>query len=122
MTFVSSSANITTNTNTNLQSITQASELLAKINSGIDVFTQSYLKYFLDYGIYIMEGIFGVILLSSLMLLLGAVSSHIFDLFSCKKMVNGGWCLLGLIYLGIIAIAISFMVVGGVSHIFCTYF
>ena len=56
------------------------------------------------------------------MLLLGVVSSHIFDLFTCKKMVNGGWCLLGLIYVGIVAMMISFMVVGGVSHVFCNYF
>ena len=69
-----------------------------------------------------MEGIFGIILLSSLMLLLGVISSHIFDLFSCKRMVNGGWCLLGLIYIGVVGIMVSFMVVGGVSHVFCQYF
>ena len=61
-------------------------------------------------------------MLASLMLLLGVISSHIFDLFTCKTMVNGGWCLLGLIYIGIVLIMISFMVVGGVSHVFCNYF
>ena len=63
-----------------------------------------------------------MVLLSSLMLLLGVISSHIFDLFSCKKMVNGGWCLLGLVYVGIVAVMVALMVIGGVSHIFCNYF
>ena len=63
-----------------------------------------------------------MVLLSSLMLLLGVVSSHVFDLFSCKKMVNGGWCLLGVIYVGVVGVMVSLLVVGGVSHVFCGYF
>jgi len=63
-----------------------------------------------------------VVLLASLMFLLGMISSHIFDLFTCKKMVNGGWCLLGMIYVGIVIVMVSLVTIGGVSHVFCDYF
>ena len=56
------------------------------------------------------------------MSLLGLISSHIFDLFTCRKMVNGGWCLFGIIYCIVLVMMVFFMVLGGVSNIFCSYF
>ena len=50
------------------------------------------------------------------------ISSHIFDLFACRKIVNGGWCLFGLIYFAVLGTMLFFMVIGSVSHIFCNYF
>jgi hypothetical protein len=61
-------------------------------------------------------------LLGSLISLLGMISSHIFDLFTCKKMVNIGWGLFGLTYVAVMAVMVFFMVIGGVSNSFCTYF
>ena len=52
----------------------------------------------------------------------GMISSHVFDLFTCKKMVNGGWCLLGLFYFGVVGSMVFLMIIGGVSHVFCDYF
>ena len=129
MTFVSSASVIANNTNSNLNSITQATNMLASINAALNVFSSTYLTYMTNYAIYIMEAIFGVILLASLMLLLGTyfhhlgmISSHVFDLFTCKKMVNGGWCLLGLFYFGVVSSMVFLLIIGGISHIFCDYF
>ena len=80
-----------------------------------------YFNYVSNYGIYAMEAIFAVILLGSLIFLLGMVSSHIFDLFSCSKMVNGGWCLFGFVYAGVLVILLFFLMVGGSSYLFCDY-
>jgi hypothetical protein len=122
MTFVSSASTVANNTNNNLNSITQATDVLANVNAALNVFSTTYLAYMTDYAIYAMEAVFGVILLGSLMLLLGMISSHVFDLFTCKKMVNGGWCLLGLLYFGVVGSMVFLLVIGGVSHVFCDYF
>jgi len=71
MTFVSSASTIANNTNKNLNSITQATDVLANVKLALDVFSTTYMSYMTDYAIYIMEAIFGVILLASLMLILG---------------------------------------------------
>lgn len=66
-----------------------------------------------------MEAAFGLILLGSIISLLGVISTHIFDLFTCKKMVNGGWILFGFIYFAVVGVMMLFLVVGGVSQSFC---
>lgn len=120
--FSSSASNIVLNTNNNLESITVASSLLTKINVSLDFFKNQYLRYATDYGIYIMEAAFGLILLASLMSVLGVISTHLFDLFKCTKMVNAGWILLGLGYLCVLAVLIVMLVIGSTSHTFCQYF
>lgn len=120
--FSSSASNIVLNTNNNLESITVASSLLTKINVSLDFFKNQYLRYATDYGIYIMEAAFGLILLASLMSVLGVISTHLFDLFKCTKMVNAGWILLGLGYLCVLAVLIVMLVIGSTSLTFCQYF
>lgn len=119
MMFSSSATNIALNTNNNLESITVASSLLTNIQAYLDVFKTKYLSVALDKGIYIMEGIFGLILLASLMSVLGVISTHLFDLFKCTKMVNAGWVLLGFGYLLVLAVLILMLIIGGTSHTFC---
>ena len=71
MTFVSSASTVANNTNKNLNSITQATEVLNNVNAALSLFSSTYLKFMTSYAIYVMEAIFGIILLASLMLLLG---------------------------------------------------
>ena len=71
MTFVSSASTVANNTNKNLNSITQATEVLNNVNVALSLFSSTYLKFMTSYAIYVMEAIFGIILLASLMLLLG---------------------------------------------------
>jgi hypothetical protein len=79
-------------------------------------------RYATDYGIYAMEAAFGLILLASLMSLLGVISTHLFDLFKCTRMVHAGWVLLGIGYLTVLAVMLAMLAIGGVSHSFCDYF
>ena len=121
MTFASSASNITYNTNNNLQSITQVTTLLQNVNTALNNFDTNYLSYTIDYAIYGLEVVFGIILLASLISLMGLISTHIFDLFACTKMVNTGWILFGLLYFVIVGVLVAFLGIGGVSHTLCTY-
>jgi hypothetical protein len=70
-------------------------------------------------GLYMVQAIFGVILLGSLISLLGIISSHIFELYGCKQLVHGGWTLLGFMYFAVLGVLFIFMSVGGISYSFC---
>ena len=54
MTFVSSASNITANTNSNLPTITRATDLLTNLELGMNVFSSTYLNYFTGYGVYML--------------------------------------------------------------------
>lgn len=105
-----------------MESITIATSLLSGIQEGVAQFSNKYIAYATDYGIYAMEAIFGLILLASLISVLGMLSTHIFDLLKCTKMVNGGWVLFGLTYFAVVGVLFMMLVVGGVSYCFCDYF
>lgn len=122
MLFASSASNITYNTNSNLQSITGVTSLLSNLQVGLTKFSNDYLSYASNYGIYVMEAIFGLILLGSMISLLGLLSTHIFDLLKCIKMVHGGWVLYGFMYFAVVAVMFAMLVIGGVSNSFCEYF
>jgi uncharacterized membrane protein len=119
MLFASSASNITYNTNANLQSITGVTSLLNKIQVGLTTFSNNYIAYATNYGIYVMEAIFGLILLASMISLLGLLSTHIFDLLKCIKMVHGGWALYGFAYFAVVGVTFAILVIGGVSNSFC---
>ena len=117
-----SAANITSNTNSNLQSITIASTYLNNIKVSIETFKTNFIDIALGSGLYIVQAIFGVILLGSLVSLLGIISSHIFELYGCKQMVHGGWVLLGFMYFAVVGVLFIFLAVGGLSYNFCDYY
>jgi hypothetical protein len=117
-----SAANITSNTNSNLQGITIASTYLDNIQVSINSFKTNFIDVALGSGLYIVQAIFGVILLGSLVSLLGIISSHIFELYGCKQMVHGGWVLLGCMYFSVLGVLFIFLAVGGLSYNFCDYY
>lgn len=122
MTFSNSIPSITSNTNINLQKITQVTNQLNYSQQSWDKFNSDYLNYATDLGIYVIEALFGTILLATLITLLGLISTHIFDIFACKKMVNAGWALFGIQYFALLVVLFVFLTIGGVSYCFCQYF
>lgn len=54
--------------------------------------------------------------------ILGIIFTYLFKLFTCKKLVNSGWVLFGLLYFGIIMVLFIFLSFGGLSYSFCKYF
>jgi hypothetical protein len=117
-----SAASVTVNANLNLQGITIASSYLTGIQDSVKLFTSTYLDYSLTTGIYIMQAIFGVIVLGSLIALMGVVSTHIFDILRCSKLVVGGWVLIGLAFFGVLGVLLVWLAIGGVGASFCQYY
>jgi len=70
----------------------------------------------------VFETVFGVVLAGSLVILLGLVATHVFDVLACRNMVHLGWAVYGISYVGVIAITFFVLSVGGISYNFCTYF
>lgn len=117
-----SAQNITANTNSNLQSISVASTYLAAIKLSVEGFQERFISVAMGQGLYVVQAVFGVILLGCLISLLGIISSHIFELFGCKNLVYGGWVLLGFMYFAVLGVLFIFLTVGGLSYSFCEYF
>ena len=69
-----------------------------------------------------VQSVLGVVLGSSLIMLLGLVATHAFDVLGCRNMVHLGWTVYGLAYIGLIATAFLLLSLGSVSYNFCTYF
>lgn len=59
---------------------------------------------------------------ASLLIILGVVSTHLFDILACKSMVNLGWVLYGITYFGVIAIVFVFLAMGNLGYTFCSYY
>jgi len=122
MMFSNSVGSITINTNLNLQKITIVTNQLNISQANIDYINQNYLTYATGLGIYVIEALFGTILLATLITLLGLISTHIFEIFACKRLVNAGWVLFGFQYFGVLVVVLAFLTVGGISYCFCQYF
>lgn len=69
-----------------------------------------------------LQIVYGVALTGSLVLLLGLVSSHSFELLSCRYMVHLGWTIYALIYFGVIYLTYTLLSLGSISYNFCSYF
>jgi len=89
--------------------------------STITTFVTSYLNYSISPGILLVEAVYGIVLLSTMLSIIGIIFTYLFKLFTCKKLVNGGWVLFGLLYFGITATVFLLLSFGGLSHSFCNY-
>jgi hypothetical protein len=116
-----SAQNITNNTNSNLQGISIASKYLSNIELSINSF-QTFVSFALNPGLYIVQAVFGVVLLGCMLSLLGLISSHVFAIYGCRHLVHGGWGLLGFMYFAVLGVLFVFLAVGGLSYSFCQYF
>jgi hypothetical protein len=85
----------------------------------VTAFETSFVKVAVNTGLYIMQAIFGAVLLASMISLLGIISTHIFDLFVCKKFVHTGWVMFGFLYFAVVFVLFILLAVGGLSYNFC---
>ncbi len=91
----------------------------------ISEYETTHQEYFIDsFGklLSILEGVFAFVLTGSLLVLLGVISSHVFDIYNCRTMVHLGWTIFGLTYVAIIGLTFVFLSVGSVGYGFCSYF
>jgi hypothetical protein len=95
---------------------------LKTVNSEMDVFSTAYFSKLFSTGVSFLQGVIGFVLAASLLTLLGIISTHIFDLFICRKMVHLGWAIFGLSYVGVIILTFIFFSLGSLGFGFCNYF
>lgn len=120
---LANSANsITVNTNLALQAMAQNSNYLDAINVSLDSFSASIFDSLFNWGLYLIQGILGFVLAASLLIILGILGTHWFQLYSCKTIVHLGWVAYGVTYFGVVALCFIFFSLGGISYQFCTFY
>lgn len=53
---------------------------------------------------------------------MGVISTHVFDILRCGKLVLGGWVLLGFSFFGVLGVLLVWLAVGGIGTSFCQYY
>lgn len=95
---------------------------LGIVISQYDTFSKQYFDDSFGTFLSIFQSVFGLALAGSLVVLLGAASTHLFDLLACRKMVHLGWTIYGFTYIGVIVVAFIGLSMGSISYGFCQYF
>ncbi len=95
---------------------------LDQIEAQLKIFSADYFDKLFDWGMYVIEGLVGLILAGSVFILFGVISTHILDIMACRSMVNLGWIIYALTYFGIVVLTFMFLSMGSVGYSFCNYF
>jgi len=85
-------------------------------------FSSKYFVSSFSTAISAFQGIFAVALTGSLLVLLGVLATHLFDLLSCRMMVHLGWAIFGIVYVGVIVVTFVVLSVGSIGYGFCNYY
>ena len=116
-----SANNISATTAANLDSITLAVTYLNSIKAAVEWFDQRVLKAVDEQYLYIAEGVYGAVLLASMLLLLAILSTHTFGILGCTGLVKVGWVLLGVVYLAVVVVLAGLIGLGGGTYTYCQY-
>ena len=85
-------------------------------------FAQQYFVESFALALTVFQAVFAFALTASLLALLGLVSTHCFDMLTCRRMVHLGWTVFGLSYIGVILVTFFALSVGSISYGFCAYY
>ena len=88
----------------------------------MDTFSLQYFDNYFSYAIYLQQAVIGFILTGSLLILVGGLSTHCFEIFECRYLVHCGWCFYGLMYTGVLILGFITLSMGSVGYNFCMYF
>lgn len=119
---VDSANTIAANTNSSQQTLTMYQGQLDSIEVQLKDFSVQYFDQLFDWGMYVVEGVVGLVLAGSVFILFGVISTHILDIMACRSMVNLGWVIYGLMYFGVIALTFIFLPMSSIGYTFCNYF
>lgn len=95
---------------------------LDSIEVQLKTFSTDYFDQLSNWGLYVIEGLVGLILAGSIFILFGVISTHILDIMACRSMVNLGWVIYAFSYFGVVALTFIFLSMGSVGYTFCNYF
>lgn len=117
---LATSANtMTANLNLAIDAMTLNSNYITSIQVSLDAFNKALFDQVFNWGLYLIQGIMAFILTASLLLILGIVATHCFELYTCKTSVHLGWVAYGVTYFGIVMLTFAFLSFGGISYQFC---
>jgi hypothetical protein len=95
---------------------------MTSIQISLDSFRANIFDNVFNWGLYLIQGVLGLVLAASLLLLLGLVAVHFFDFLACKTSVHLGWVAYGVTYFGIVVLCFLFFSLGGLSYQFCEFY
>jgi len=117
-----SAINISANANTCLNSLSMTTNFLDGITVAVGTFSSTVFDKIFNWGLYLIEGVLAFIMAASMLILLGVIATHSFELFSCKTSVHLGWIAYGITYFGVVAISFILLALGGMSYSFCQFY
>ena len=116
---VESSTTIQTNAVAAQSTLAMYIRQIEVVNDELDEFADKFFGSYFSYSIYIIQGVIGFVLVSSLLILTGGLSTHCYEIFECRYMVHCGWIIYGLMYFGVLVLAYVTMGLGEVGYAAC---
>ncbi len=92
------------------------------MKDNMDILKTNFFDSIQDWGIYVVEVIFGFILVASLAILIGTVSTSFLEMYDCRYFIHFGWVVYGLAYFGIVFIVFLMLSYGSLGYSFCQYY
>ena len=113
---------IQANTALSQSSLSFYEDQLNTLKANMDLFKASFFDNITDWGIYVLEVIIGFILVASLAILIGTVSTQFLDIYDCRYFIHFGWVVYGLTYFGVVFIVFLMLSYGSLGYTFCQYY
>jgi hypothetical protein len=121
-TLTTSSNSIQTNTDINMKSITMNSNYFDATTVSINTFSKDIFESMESWALYLIQAILIFIMIAGLIIMMGVIATHFFEVYTCKTCVHLGWVTFGITYFGIVVIAFFFFGMGGLSYSFCQFY
>ena len=61
-------------------------------------------------------------MVSSLAVIIGAVSIHFLNIYDCRHFLHFGWVIYGFTFFGVVFTAYYLLAMGSMGYTFCSYF
>lgn len=120
--FSNSLTNIQAKYNSSIQSMNLNSNYLSSSVASVQSFSEVAIDSIFSQFLYLIQGILGILIISSILILLGVLATHYFEIYGCKACVHLGWMFYGLMYFGVLMLTFIFFAAGGVTYSFCRFY
>jgi hypothetical protein len=108
--------------NASMQAMSSNSNSLDAATTAVTNFSTNIIDGIFVELLYLIQGTLTLIIISSILIILGAIATNYFEIYGCKACVHLGWIFYGLMYFGIVALCFVFFSIGGISYSFCKFY
>lgn len=119
---VQTTAVIKSNSVAAINSLSMYLRQLEVTKSETDTFVAQYFETYFSVAIYVLQGVVGFVLVSCLLVIIGSLSTHFYEIMECRYMVHCGWFLYALMYFGMLVLAFVTISLGTTGYYSCQYF